>query len=104
MDCLCECAIARVTRVRSCDVVYRRQSGMWECVECLLLPSMFLLGHVFPLASILGGQHDLLRLINHHYKVQHDLLLRQELQEQAEATAEADRERQATATAAWGAR
>ena len=81
----------------SCDV-YRCQSGMWECVESLLLPSMFTLGHVFPLASILGEQHDLLLFINHHYKVQHDQLLQQE--EKAEAKAEADRERQATTTTA----
>ena len=90
--------------MRSCDVVYRRQSGMWECVESLLLPSMFTLGHVFPLASILGEQHDLLHFINHHHSVQHDLLLRQQVQEQAEANAEADRESQATTTAASRAR
>lgn len=90
--------------LQSCGVVYRRHSGMWECVESLLLPSAFTLAHVFPLATILGEQHDLLLFINHHYNVQHDELLRQEEEEQAEAKAEADRERQATTTAAWGAR
>lgn len=83
----------------SCDVACRLQVGLWECVETLLLPSMFTLAHVFPLASILGEQNDLLLFINRQHRIQHDLLLRQEEEEQAEAKAEADRHRQAASTA-----
>lgn len=63
---------------------------MWESVETLLLPSMFMLAHVFPLGSILGEQHELLAFINRHHKRQHDLLLKREEEEQAQAKAEAD--------------
>lgn len=82
-----------------CDVGCRFQR-LWEGVETLLLPSMFTLAHVFPLASILGEQHDLLLFINHHHRIQRDLLLRQEEEEQAETKAEADRNRQAASTTA----
>ena len=56
---------------------------------------MFTLAHVFPLASILGEQHDLLLFINKHHSIQRDQLLRQEEEEQAEIKAEADKQRQA---------